>query len=383
MDAYSHFSPGGAAEAFFLVSSSPGSDFSGAAEEVLARLESAVAAAGSSLANAMMTRVYLRGGKRAREALYGTRLYREISRGAVSIVGQDPLESGPIALFSRHVFSAHAGARMTPLGGVAGSAPVGAHLRGNYSHLWLAQPPLIPEEEDIEVRTTGCLEAWQRVLDACGMNWAEHVLRTWFFIDDIDRNYLGMVGSRLEFFLEQGLTPHHRFPASTGIGARGTGEDPGLTAELLAGKGFSEGQIRVMRDENHMPPAMSYGVSFERGITAVFGDRIHCHISGTASIGRRGEILHPGDLVRQTEQALENVGGLLATEGLALPDLAYLLVYLRDAASAPQVSAVLKRGLPGNVPSLILEGAVCRPGWLVEIEGLAIKAQPGPFKNFP
>ena len=383
MEAYSLFSPGGAAEAFFLVSSSPGSDLPEAAEEVLARLESAVAEAGSSLAHAMMTRVYLRGGKRAREALYGTRLYREISRGAVSIVGQDPLESGPIALFSQHVFSIPDDARVTPLGAAAGSAPVGVHLRGNYSHLWLSQPPLVPEEEDIEARTTGCLESWQQALDAYGMNWAEHVLRTWLFIDDIDRNYLGMVQSRLEFFLEQGLTPHHRFPASTGIGAGGTGEAPGLTAEMLASRGLSEGQIQAMRDENHMPPAMSYGVSFERGIKAVFGDRIHCHISGTASIGRQGEILHPGDLGRQTEQALENVKSLLATEGLALPHLAYLLVYLRDAASAPRVRELLNRALPGNVPSLILEGAVCRPGWLVEVEGVAIKAHPGPFKNFP
>lgn len=393
---YSLFDPGRAAEAFFLIPSSPGSDFTAAANEVLSRFESALSETGSSPAQAMMTRIYLRGGSRAREALHATDLFRKVSGGPVSIVGQDPLEGGPIALFSQHVVPAERfpadevpagkGAGPRPLGAGNASAPAGAFLQGNYGHLWLARSGC-EDAGNVSAQTTACLGAWKRDLAAFGMDWAEHVLRTWFFIDDIDGNYAGMVKARLDFFSEHGLTPDRRYPASTGIGAcwagAGTGPGAGLGAELMAIKGLSEAQVRAMRDERNMPAAMSYGVSFERGIAVRYGDRLHCHVSGTASIGPQGGILHPGNAARQTEQALKNVENLLGAEGLGLSHLAYLLAYVRDPASAPRVRATLDRCLPATVPSLILEGAVCRPGWLVEVEGMALKAEPGPFRDFP
>ena len=270
---------------------------------------------------------------------------------------------------------------MRPLSKEFGESGSGIFLEGHYGMLWFAEKRN-KGMGSMAVQTTQSLDCLNEVMSALEMNWAEHALRTWIFIDDIDHHYDEMVKARLAYFSKHGLTAKTRFPASTGIGAELPGTGVRIGMEFLGMKGFAEGQIRVMTVADRMPPAISYGVSFERGLKVEFGDRVHYHISGTASIGRRGEILHPDDVGRQTEQALDNVASLLASEGAQLSHLAYLLVYLRDESSASKVREVLSQRLPAHVPALILEGAVCRPGWLVEIEGLAMQAFSSRYKPF-
>ncbi len=49
----------------------------------------------------------------------------------------------------------------------------------------------------------------------------------------------------------------------------------------------------------------------------------------------------------------------------------YLIAYLRDPADFARVDAHLRNRFPG-LPIILVQGAVCRPAWLVEIEGVAI-----------
>jgi enamine deaminase RidA (YjgF/YER057c/UK114 family) len=75
--------------------------------------------------------------------------------------------------------------------------------------------------------------------------------------------------------------------------------------------------------------------------------------------------------MRQLERTLENIDALLRSGAATLADMMYLIVYLRDAADYTRVEAYLRNRLP-DLPTVITQSAVCRPGWLVEAEGIAI-----------
>lgn len=61
----------------------------------------------------------------------------------------------------------------------------------------------------------------------------------------------------------------------------------------------------------------------------------------------------------------------------SLDDLMHILVYLRDPTDFAHVDGYLGRRFPG-LPRLIVQGAVCRPEWLVEVEGIAVTANDAP-----
>ena len=127
-----------------------------------------------------------------------------------------------------------------------------------------------------------------------------------------------------------------------------------------------------------MNPTVEYGVTFERGRELVFGDRRHLYVSGTASIDTQGQILHVGDVRRQAARAIDNIEALLKASNAVLSDMRHLIVYLRDIADAAVVEAVIAGSALVAVPRIIVRAPVCRPGWLVEMEGMAIDGKGDP-----
>ena len=141
-------------------------------------------------------------------------------------------------------------------------------------------------------------------------------------------------------------------------------------------------QVEQLEALGHMCPTHDYGVTFERGTKILFGDREHYHISGTASIDRTGEIMHRGDAVAQVKQAMINLSALLQPHGYDINDLAYLIVYVRNFGDWPSIKAVLDSTLEMALPLIPVHGAVCRPGWLVELEGEAVVTAHNKFPDF-
>ncbi len=80
----------------------------------------------------------------------------------------------------------------------------------------------------------------------------------------------------------------------------------------------------------------------------------------------------PGDVVRQLERSLDNVDALLHSGGAQLDDMMHLLVYLRDPTDFGEVEGFLRERVAATTPITIVQGSVCRPEWLVEVEGVAI-----------
>ena len=206
--------------------------------------------------------------------------------------------------------------------------------------------------------------------DGCSV--ADNVLRTWIYCRDIDNHYSGVVRARREYFDTIGLTAGTRYIASTGIGGDSPRAAQLVMMDSLLFFGDAATQLRYLRAPEFLSPTHLYGVTFERGTRLISHDTSYCFLSGTASIDKNGEIVHPGDVVRQTGRALDNIGALLDEGSASFEDLKLAVVYLRDPADRGIVERVVRRRLGGATPYLIVRAPVCRPGWLVEIEGIAV-----------
>ena len=207
-------------------------------------------------------------------------------------------------------------------------------------------------------------------------------IRTWLFVNDIDLNYGGVVRARNQVFFTQGLTVHTHFIASTGIGGRQG--DPNVLTQMdnYAIAGISREQIHHLYAPTHLNRTSDYGVSFERGTRVDYGDRRHVFISGTASINNKGEVMYAKDVEKQTRRMWDNVEALLAEAECTYDDVPLMIVYLRDVADFALVNALFEERFPDK-PRVVVLAPVCRPGWLVEMECMAVKAVDQPeLPNF-
>ena len=136
--------------------------------------------------------------------------------------------------------------------------------------------------------------------------------------------------------------------------------------------GISSEQVHYLYAPTHLNRTSDYGVSFERGTYIDYGDRRHVFISGTASINNKGQIMYEKDVVRQTRRMWENVETLLAEAGCSFDDVPLLIVYLRDTADYAVVKALYEERFPDK-PYVIVHAPVCRSGWLVEMECMAVR----------
>lgn len=198
------------------------------------------------------------------------------------------------------------------------------------------------------------------------------VIRTWIYVRDVDNNYQGMVDARRELFEIVGLTKGTHYIASTGIEGNGNNVSDLIILDALSVKGLKPQQITYMSAPEYLCPTYEYNVTFERATRVTYGDRSHYYISGTASIDREGNILYIGDVEKQAKRTLTNINALLSRYHANLNDLKILIVYLRDISDYWTIQHFLENNLPPGIPYIIVRGSVCRPLWLIEMEGIAI-----------
>lgn len=238
-----------------------------------------------------------------------------------------------------------------------------------YDQIWWAQNQnALPDSEQ---QTIALLEEYSGVLKQQECKLERDCVRTWFFVRDIDVNYAGMVKGRNEIFTKNGLTPQTHFIASTGIAGSCEQLKAFVLMDAYAVKGLQEGQLKFLYALTHLNPTYEYGVAFERGTLIEYGDRKHAFISGTASIDHNGKILYEGDVIRQAGRVIENIEKLLEEAGMGLDNLVHLIVYLRDISDRFVIENYLSEHFP-LVPRVIVWAPVCRPGWLIEMECMAI-----------
>ncbi len=249
-----------------------------------------------------------------------------------------------------------------------------------YRHLW--KMGMHEHKGDSAWQTESLLISYEEKLQRFGATLAANCVRTWFFVRDVDTQYAGMVRARRENFEEQGLTSDTHYIASTGIGGLPADTRALIQLGTYAVVGFAPEQQRYLYAKTHLNPTYEYGVTFERGTCMEYGDRAHVLISGTASIDNRGEVVHVGDIRRQTERMWENVEALLAEAGATFDDVMQIVVYVRDMGDRDIVARMFAGKFPGT-PYIVTLAPVCRPAWLIEMECMAVRGRSNPaYKDF-
>lgn len=241
--------------------------------------------------------------------------------------------------------------------------------RGDIGHHWTTNLTCLDVETSYD-QTRKIFEQYEHFLHNGQMTLADNVIRTWLFVQNIDANYQGMVVARRELFAQRGLTAETHYIASSGIEGTHADVKAKVAMDAWAISGLQSGQVQFMRALDHLSPTHRYGVTFERGTTIAWRDRKHLVISGTASIDHEGNILHPGNVSRQLDRTLENVETLLKNSGARLSDMSVWLVYLRDPSDYFMAQQRMREQF-GETPIEVLVAPVCRPGWLIELEGIA------------
>lgn len=245
-----------------------------------------------------------------------------------------------------------------------------AIVRNNgYEHYW--QMGKYETQGNSYTQTQMLLYNYEEMLDNHDMTIERNCIRTWFFVRDVDILYKGMVEARKANFFSQGMTEKTHFIASTGIGGVPQDTQSILVLDTYAIKGIANDQQHYLYAPTHLNPTSEYGVTFERGAVVEYGDRKHVIISGTASINNKGEVVHAGDIVKQTHRMWENVETLLKEGGATFNDVMQIIVYLRDPSDYSMVKKMFEEKFP-QTPYIITLAPVCRPKWLVEMECMAV-----------
>jgi len=288
-------------------------------------------------------------------------LLADMTDCAKSIIQQAPLDGTKIALWVWLMTDVQT--RLTP-GGLYEVS------HGSYRHLWNGSAHNLAANSEYQMRLLFNEYNMQLIEEECTLE--ANCIRTWLFVNDIDLNYGGVVRARNQVFFTQGLTQQTHFIASTGIGGRQ--QDPNVLVQMdnYAIAGIKKDQIHYLYAPTHLNRTSDYGVSFERGTYIDYDDRRHVFISGTASINNKGEIMYAKNVEKQTRRMWDNVEVLLKEADCSYEDVCHIIVYLRDTADYDTVSSLFEERFHGK-PYIIVQAAVCRPGWLVEMECMAIK----------
>ncbi|WP_299992039.1 Rid family hydrolase [uncultured Bacteroides sp.] len=242
---------------------------------------------------------------------------------------------------------------------------------GAYRQLWGGSA--FNRAANSEYQTRLLLNDYVMQLMEQGCTLANDCIRTWFFVQNVDVNYAGVVKARNEVFVTQNLTEKTHYISSTGIGGRHADPKVLVQMDTYAVAGLQAGQIHFLYAPTHLNPTYEYGVSFERGTYVDYGDRRHVFISGTASINNKGEVVHPGDIRKQTERMWENVEALLNEAECTFEDLGQMIVYLRDISDYAVVKKMYDSRFPA-IPKVFVHAPVCRPGWLIEMECMGVRS---------
>ncbi|HOK55996.1 MAG TPA: Rid family hydrolase [bacterium] len=252
-------------------------------------------------------------------------------------------------------------------------------IREDIIHYWTGGIFSI-EKDSIYEQTKNIIEKYVEFLNENNMKLSDNVIRTWFFLQNIDTDYRDFVVARREIYEKNGLTKNTHYIVSTGVGGSYYDLKAKVILDAYSIYGIKTQQIKFLSAPDFLSPTYVYGVTFERGVSISYSDRKHIIISGTASINNKGEIMYPKDINLQTERTLLNIEALLKNENATLNDMMIFIVYVRDPADYYFVEKKINERFK-NTPTIFTTASVCRPGWLVEIEGIAVIPSP-PLPTF-
>jgi enamine deaminase RidA (YjgF/YER057c/UK114 family) len=295
------------------------------------------------------------------DAVNQSAFIRNENNVAISIIQQPPLNGTKVCLWIYWIENSE----VTAIDNKSISIK-----RGRYKHLYTTG--ITGNSENEEIETDSIFTHYINSLKQNNCTLKDNCIRTWIFVQGIDLHYQGMVTSRKKCFDKEGLTIDNHYIASTGIEGKHINPCTIVAMDAYALKGIKTNQVYYLKAATHLNSTAEYGVTFERGTVVEYGDRKHIYISGTASINNKGDVVAPFDIVKQINRIFENIEALLTEGCCSIEDVAQMIVYLRDIADYDVVSGYLSDKYH-KIPKAIVWAPVCRPGWLIEIECIAIQ----------
>jgi enamine deaminase RidA (YjgF/YER057c/UK114 family) len=374
--------PTGCEEFFMAVQTGPGIAFAKALAELAESYSLALKRTGLSDDTTAFSRLFVSDIINQKQLLSLSPVFQRLTKGALSVIEQKPVNGGPLSLLSYHLRSRNNGFTRQRTNRSPDGWQNSLLLGGDSYSLLITSNFAVNSPFDACVQTKNIFDSLADVINQNGMQLLNNTVRTWVFVRDVDNHYKGMVRARKDFFSAHGLTDKTRYLASTGIQGEGSLPEQLVTVDSLSVGGLQPGQIVRMEAPTHLSPTILYGVTFERGLRVRFGDRSHLYISGTASINNKGETLFIGDAEQQTRRTIENIRALLAPHKANFDDMAYMIAYVRNFHDRELVGKVLDEEIGGKIPLIFAEAPVCRPAWLVELEGVAVISDKSEYQPF-
>ena len=192
---------------------------------------------------------------------------------AIAIVQQQPLEFGArVTLIAHHITGASHLQRKKV-------APGHVLIDGTQTPMLLAdlhvEKPVSTYDD-----TRQLFDAHIRALNEQGGTLKDNGVRTWIFVDGIDKRYPDMVRGRNEAFAREGITGNPRYMASTGIG--GQGRTGNVQMGFLSLPGLKPEQVIVLNAPDWLNAPRDYHptpLPFERGLKVSYRDCNHLYLS--------------------------------------------------------------------------------------------------------
>jgi enamine deaminase RidA (YjgF/YER057c/UK114 family) len=373
----------GCEESFISILTPEGATFTEALTTLSEKYSAALSSIQLSDSTAVFSRIFLSDILNQKPALLQSPLYERLRAScALSVIEQRPVSSGPVSLLTYHIRDAKKAIDKHLVRSTSDRWRNDLVVKGSHYSLLLTANQTGGDNFDAYAQTKTIFESLNAAIEENGMRLLDNGIRTWVYVRDLDNHYKEMVRARRECFAEHGLTDKTRYLASTGILGMAHSPEKIVSVDSLSVGGLSAGQVVRMEALSHLWPTIHYGVTFERGLRVRFGDRSHLYISGTASIDTKGDVLYEGNAELQTRRAVENVRALLEVQSAKLDDLAYVIAYVRNTHDRQQVSKVLDAELGRKIPLIFTEAGVCRPTWLMELEGVAVIPDETTFAPF-
>ena len=361
---------GGARECYLSVDVEPDLAFLDQLEALRAGYAAAKAEMGLQPGSAIFRRIFLSDAMNQAERVRVSELMAAPDEGpvAVSIVQQPPAHGAKLSLLAYHV------ERETPVV----KRTLGHHHTliemGGLRHLWSTRMCAAADVGPASAadQTREVFRDLIGALAAQGGTLRDDCVRTWLYIRDVDVFYMDMVKSRAEIFKREGLTGDTHFIASTGIeGACAHHYDlVAMDAYSVLGLAPGKSPISTISTTSARPRTTASPSSGRRASLTAIAPISSCP-APRASTARAGSST-PATCCKQLDRALENVDALLDAGEMQLADLSHLIVYLRDRGDYCRVRDRLGERFP-SLPLQIVQGPVCRPEWLIEVEGIAAK----------
>jgi len=214
-------------------------------------------------------------------------------------------------------------------------------------------------------QTISCMQQIEIALKNAGMDFS-HLVRTWFYLDNLLAWYDEFNVARTEFFHDRGVF-NRLVPASTGIGASNPA-GAALAAGALAIRP-RHGRVDVQEISSPLQcSAIDYRSSFSRAVEVAFPDRRMLIVSGTASIAPEGQSLFINDVTRQIHLTLDVVEAIFKSRGMDWKNTVRAVGYFRDIEDLPIFERCCRdRGI-APLPLVPVHATVCRDDLLFEIE---------------